>query len=288
MNTKLNEDAGLMYISESVTGDKLVSNMDVYDKNKIFYVTFDTNLQSFDVINRNQRMYKADNIWECIQQEKIQCLLRDGCWFGEFDHPTPERKDEQLSPERIQNVPPVKRTFKIMNPKLTGNLLQGKIQSAQTDIGIGFAKEILAGWKPSFSCRAIATLKLINNKPTVVVRRLITYDAVWYPSHKEAHAISSIKPVSKAIKTVTESVNDIKETINGVMIPLKEILESIGKTDVNTQMIMESFDLPMESLIGVDNSHRHAIIKDKDNMIYANISPETKHKVDDFFSSFNI
>lgn len=285
----MNQDMGLMYISESVNLDQNnVSNIDVYDKNSLFYVTFDTNLQSFDVINRNQRLYKADNIWECIQQEKIQCQLRDGCWFGEFDHPTPEKKDEQLSPERIQNVPPLKRAFKIMNPHITGNLLQGKIQSAQTDIGIGFGKEILAGWKPSFSCRAIASLKLINNKPTVIVRRLITYDAVWYPSHKEAHAISDVKAINKKINMVTESVQDIKNTIQNVMVPLKEILESIGKTDVNTQMIMESFDLPLDALVGIDKSRTHAIIKDKDNMIYSNISPETKHRVDDFLSSFNI
>lgn len=288
MKSKNTEDMGLMYISESVSGEKVISNVNVTDKNNLFYVTFDTNLQSFDVINRNQRLYKADNIWQCIQQEKIQCLLRDGCWFGEFDHPTPERKDEQLSPERIQTVPPLKRAFKIMNPKMSGNLLQGTIQSAQNDIGIGFGKEILAGWKPSFSCRAIANLKLIDGKPTVIVRRLITYDAVWYPSHKEAHAIGNIKPVNKVIRAVTESANDIKEKVNDVMIPLKEILECIGKTDVNTQMIMESFDLPMESLVGVDNTHTHAIIKDKDNMVYANISPETKHRVDDFFNSFNI
>ena len=282
------QDMGLMYISESVSGEKMISNLDCYDKNNLFYVVFDTNLQSFDVINRNQRMYKADNIWECIQQEKIQCLLRDGCWFGEWDHPTPEKKDEQLSPERIQNVPPAKRAFKIMQPKLVGNLLQGKIQSAQNDIGISFAKEILAGWKPSFSCRAIATLKLINGKPTVIVRRLITYDGVWYPSHKEAHSISGIKPVNKIINAVTESVNDIKETVKDIMIPLKEILESVGKTDVNTQMIMESFDLSMDSLVGIDDTHTKAIIKDKDNMIYTNISPETKHRVDDFFNSFNV
>lgn len=286
----LNEDMGLMYISENSVGDSSsISNIDTYNKNGIFYVTFDTNLQSFGDINRNQRSYTADNIWDCIQSEKIQCLLRDGCWFGEFNHPTAEYKDQPLSPERIQDVPPLLRTFKIMNPKVVGNLLQAKIQSAQTDIGRDFAKEILAGWIPSFSCRAIASLKMIGGKPTVIVRRLITYDSVWYPSHKAAHAISSPKAIMKKINMVTESaVDNVKERIDSVMIPLKEILESVGKTDVNTQMILESFDLPMDSLTGFDKSRSHVIIKDKDNTIYSNISPETKHKVDDFFNSFNI
>lgn len=286
----LNDDLGYVYISETSIADdrKLVSNINVTDVNNIFFVTFDTNLQSFGDINRNQRSYLFDNVWECIQQEKIQCLLRDGCWFGEFDHPTPEYQGQKLSPERIQNVPPAKRTFKIMKPRKAGDLLQATIQSAQTEIGIGFGKEILAGWIPSFSARAIASLKLINGKPTVIVRRLITYDSVWYPSHKRAHAITKAHPVMKKIQTFNESAEDSGEYVETVLIPLKEILESVGKTDVNTQMIMESFELPMENLYGFTESRNQVIIKDDDNMIYANISPKTKKKVDDFFNSFNI
>lgn len=284
-----NEDMGLVYISENSVGDaSSISNIDTYNKNGLFYVTFDTNLQSFGDINRNQRSYIADNIWECIQSEKIQCLLRDGCWFGEFNHPTAEYKDKPLSPERIQDVPPLLRTFKIMNPKIVGNLLQAKIQSAQTDIGRDFAREILAGWIPSFSCRAIASMKMLGGKPTVIVRRLITYDSVWYPSHKAAHAISAPKAITKTIQMFKESADNVQEKVESVMIPLKEILESVGKTDVNTQMILESFDLPLDALSGFDDSHNRVIIKDRDNVIYSNISPETKHKVDDFFSSFNI
>ena len=70
------------------------------------------------------------------------------------------------------------------------------------------------------------------------------------------------------------------------MIPLKEILESVGHSDVNTQLIMESFDLTEENLYGFTEDHRKVIIKDDDNMIYANISPKTKKRVDDFFASF--
>ena len=33
-------------------------------------IEYYTNLQDFDVKNRNQRYYDAQNIWECIQSEK--------------------------------------------------------------------------------------------------------------------------------------------------------------------------------------------------------------------------
>ena len=130
---------GYVYINESFANSK-VDNLDTSKHADLFYVTFDTNLQDFDVENRNKRYYDAQNIWECIQSEKIQSLLRTGGWFGEFDHPAPEKVGDKLSPERIQNVPPEKRAFKIMNPRLEGNVLKAKIQSAQGPVGEGFGE----------------------------------------------------------------------------------------------------------------------------------------------------
>jgi hypothetical protein len=73
---------GYMYISESFSSDSGIKNIDSKRSNDLWYVTFDTNLQDFDVMNRNKRYYDASNIMECIQSEKIQSLLRTGGWFG--------------------------------------------------------------------------------------------------------------------------------------------------------------------------------------------------------------
>ena len=73
---------GYMYISESFSSDSGIKNIDSKRNNDIWYVTFDTNLQDFDVMNRNKRYYDAGNIMECIRSEKIQSLLRTGGWFG--------------------------------------------------------------------------------------------------------------------------------------------------------------------------------------------------------------
>ena len=70
------------------------------------------------------------------------------------------------------------------------------------------------------------------------------------------------------------------------MISLKDVLKNVGETDANVSTIMESFDLTYDDIIGVNKKHDKVIIKDVDNRIYANISPETKHRIDDFFSSF--
>lgn len=282
-----NDPMGYMYISESFASDSAIQNIDSKKSSDIFYVTFDTNLQDFDVQNRNHRYYDAQNIMDCIKSEKIQSLLRTNGWCGEYDHPQPTKAGEKLSPERIQNVPPERECFIISSPRLEGNVLKAHIQSSQGQIGEKFAKDILAGWVPQFSCRAIASMISKAGKPYVQVKRLITYDGVKFPSHAIAHAIS--KPVA-TIKSITESVGvtmeSATEVINDIMVPLKDILTDIGKTDVNTQMILESFDLSMDNMIGISNDRRHAIIRDENNIIYSNIDPTTVKKVNDFFTSF--
>lgn len=284
------EDLGYVFISESSVSDehKTVSNIDVRNDDNLFYITFHTNLQSFGDINRNRRRYLGDNVWNAIQKDnRLQCFLRDNCWFGEFEHPAPEYTDKKMTPQRMQLVLPANRAFKILRPKLCGSILEADIQSAQGSVGEGFGKEVLAGWIPSFSLRAIAALKMYQNVPTVFVRKVITYDSVWYPSHEIARATSKPSAHLENIRNFCESaVDNIAASVRNVMIPLKEILESVGNTDVNTQMILESFDLTDDDLYGFTPDHKHVIIKDEDNTIYANISPKTKKRVDDFFNSF--
>lgn len=286
----IEEPIALMYISEAVSpiNNNVVKNMSTNKSADLFYVTFETNLQDFDVKNRNQRYYDGDNVMSCIENDpKIQSLLASNGWFGEFEHPELEFEDQKFTPKRLQSVPPQYRAFKILNPRRVGNVLTATIQSAQGTVGEGFGKEVIAGWIPQFSARAVATMTNRNGKPYVMMKKLITYDAPWYPSHAIAHATS--KPVVHT-KSFTESVKDginkVKDKINGVMIPLKEILEEVGNKDVTTGMILESFDLTNDNLVGFNNSKTKVIIKDEGNIIYANINPETVKKVKDFYSSF--
>ena len=282
------DDLGFIYLCESAeTPLTKVGDLKIYNDNNIFFVEFDSVLQSFGVENRNHRYYTAENVWQAIQSPKIQDLLAHDSWFGECNHPTQEYQDRKLTPERIRDVWPQNRSHKIMNPRIDGNLLKARIQTdAGTEAGIGFAKSIIQGMVPRFSCRSIATLRQINGRPTVVIRLLVTYDWVFYPSHCEAEMIGTLQ------RPMTESASDLvlpngsNVTPNDTMIPLHEILDLVGNKDTNTEILLESFDLDIGDLVGFDETHDHAIIKDRDNMIYAKIRPETKHKVDDFFASF--
>lgn len=282
----------LVYISEQTSPDEsIVDNIKVTDNHGSFFVEFDSILHSFDCINRNDRSYMSSNVEECFQTERIQSMLHDNAWYGEMDHPLQITENGKLTPQRLQTIFMPNRSHKIMRPKFKNNLLYAHIQTASgTEAGAGFAKEIIQGLIPAFSCRAIATLQFIKGKPVVVCRKIITYDWVLYPSHKEAHIIGDATGTEKQIKTktITESVKEKFKTFSqDIMIPVKELLENVGM-DTNVNMVMESFDLSKDDIIGVDATGTRAIITDNNNTIYANMSPKTIKEVRDFYSSFNL
>ena len=284
MLTHINNDEpmGYVYVNESTSTNNAVTNITESGSagtDSLFYVTFDTNLQDFDVENRNHRYYDATNIMDCIKSERIQSLLNSNGWFGEFDHPDAELNGQALSPKRLQNVPPDRRAFKIMQPHLVGNILKAKIQSAQGVVGEGFGKEVLAGWIPQFSVRAIASMANRHGKPYVNVRRLITYDAPWFPSHRCAHATSAPIVHARSFGSYVRESADVE-------IPLKDILVKVGNEDVNVNMICEAFDLTMDDIQGISKDRKHAIIRDGSNTIYAGISPDTVKRINKFFDSF--
>ena len=281
---KLNNDImGMVFIEEVTTPEQnMLKHFDVVDKNGILYVDFESCLHSFDVLNRNSRMYEASNIEECLKTERIQSYLAHGGWFGEMNHPLPKYKDRPLSPERIQDIDMDNTSHKMLNPHVEGNLLISRIQTdAGTDAGMNLARKMIQGFIPAFSCRAIATLVMKGGKPVVVVRKIITYDWVLFQSHREAEQTSKpAKFVSKVANTVNEVTEKVTDAVNNnIVIPLKEILENVGRTDVNAQIIMESFELDTNDLVGFTKDNKHMIMRDNNNMIYLqNIIIDSIHK----------
>ena len=281
------KELGFMYLAEQTTpDDNVVKNLEVHNKDGIFYVDFESAIHSFDVINRNSRMYRAKNVMDNLQTERIQHYLSHGGWYGEQNHPISKYKDKPLSPDRIQDIDMDNTSHRMLNPHLEGNLLVSRIQSdAGTKAGMNLAKKMVQGFIPGFSCRAIAMMGLENGKPVVNVRKIITYDWVLYQSHREAEQLRNVD--TKFVHKSAPTMSIVSEcTGEDVMIPLTEIFESIGQTDANAQMIMESFDLNISDMVGFSKNQKHVIIKDNDNMIYCDIDPTTRKRVHDFLRSF--
>lgn len=276
-------DLGFMYVSEEVSPESYsIKNMNVFDKHNMFYVEFDAILQTFRVLNRNIRQYLGENVDEQIKTDpKIISYLADNSWFGEQGHPGEDFKELHLTAERIMKIKQDNTSHKIMVPKVDNNALFAKIQTdAGTAAGVNMAKKILQGMIPGFSCRALAKIVMLNGVPTVIIKKLITYDWVFYQSHKEARNITKPELISQTLnadRVITESTD--------VCIPLKEILEYAGRKNVNTQIIMESFDLANDDLLGFSPDAKHLIVKDNDNRIYCNMDPKLSREVRSYLSN---
>ena len=211
-----------------------------------------------------------------------------------MDHPLQLEANNPLSEERVRTIYMPARSHKILNPVFKGDMMEADIETASGAVnGIGFHNEIVQGLIPAFSCRSIAFIGSINGEPYVIVRFLVTYDWVLYPSHKEAEMIGGANTITKQDKIVIESAHEKLALPGGrrcftedVMMPLNELIGFTADRDENIKILMESFELAREDIVGFDKTLEHAIVRDGDNVIFANISAKTKNEVKDFLSSF--
>lgn len=233
----------------------------VHDKGNRFYVEFDAVLHSFGVKNRNQREYDGDNIWDRIQNDDyIQSMLRQNSWIGEIDHPAPEFKDQELTVQRIANPSMERSSHFIRSPKRNGNLLEAHIQTDSSNKhGMNMAIKIVDGKIiPCFSARVLGFLQNRRGRPVVFVRKLITYDWVLYPSHREA--------LAKITQPLQESVDQITQITGVNIIFLKELAQMAAASSKETEWLCESFGLTMDDIVGVTSTGNSIAIAEAGNV----------------------
>ena len=112
------EDIALMYLAEQTSPDDYtLKNLSIVEKMGALWASFEAILHSFDVMNRNRRMYDGDNVWKCIvSNERIQDGIRKHGWFGEMDHPGQDYTNMALTAERVQKISMGNRSHIIINP----------------------------------------------------------------------------------------------------------------------------------------------------------------------------
>jgi len=277
-------DLGYVYISEETSSNNGISEFEPVNKDGVLFVRFKACLHSFDVMNRNGRRYLKENVVPQLQTERIQTLVKGGKFYGENDHPQSYVKDQQLSSERINTIDMSNTSHRMLNPHVEGNLLVSTIESdAGTSVGVGLAKRMIqGGYVPSFSCRAIASLGMYEGKPTVDVKKIITYDHVLYPSHREANIMGTSQIVNKkANGLVNESAVDM-------VVPLSDVVYEIGKNCDNAKVVMEAFSLTPNDMVGYDRHKKMAVFKDDHNTIYCNVDRDTVRRMNDIMSSFGL
>lgn len=284
----MNNLATLCYIQEQTSYPEDYKNnfgYKVHDRGSRFFLTFPAVLQSFGVLNRNRRMYSAENIMDKIaNDEYIQTMLRCNSWMGEIDHPAPEFIGQELTMNRIANPDLKKTSHYIRSPKLRGNLLEANIQTdSSNEHGMNMAIKIVDGKIiPAFSARVLGELKNIGGKPIVMVKKLITYDFVGYPSHPDA--------LGKITQPVMESVNTVGNSYNCKIIFFDDLAKMAANNSKETQWLCESFGLGIDSVVGLTNSGDSLVIQENKNIYVQpisdkNIRAKTKRNLSDWLNN---
>ena len=156
----------------------------------------------------------------------------------ERDHPI--TKDIQ----RIASVLSKQCSHRIKKWWREGNLIKGTIETLDDGLyGTALTKNIIQGENPSFSLRALASLEkkgnisFVNRPPKV-----ITYDEVNLPSHKEAYAEPrKTKVISDGNTEYT--YENVKVTNGEIAIEAADIKDILVSKSDNLKIVCESFNI---------------------------------------------
>ena len=245
---------------------KEVKNLEVIEKPHLFYVRFDTVLQSLDCKNRNGRQYNGDAMVKGLSDYKISELIANNKWKGERDHPI--TKDIN----RIATVSSSKESHRITKWWRDGNLIKGTIETLDDGMyGTQLTRNILQGENPSFSLRALAvldktgTVVMVNRPP-----RVITYDEVNLPSHVEAYALpKKTKVISDGTSEVTYESAQVAQNGKVIAIEANDIKDMITRKSDNLKIVCESFDIDPSSLEVCNNGQSLSLKGGGEKFIFA-------------------
>lgn len=274
-----NEVAAFM-IMESTSDPVKPKNLQVYDKNGLFYVKFDTVLQEFNKQNRNKRIYAGGPMADSLQAPHIQELQEKKTWLGEAGHP------HTTEMARILTIDPKLTSHRINNHRIEGNFLKGEIETLDDGhYGTQMTKNILQGMEPAFSLRALASL-IKQGDGTSLMRskcHIVTYDWVILPSHNKAYR-DQTKPIQKIAQSVQADGNAVSES---ALVPVIEsqITDYIRMESANVKLISNVCEVATESM-SLSSDLRHVILREGSNTYAVKVEDKIKHDVRGYMSRF--
>ncbi len=231
-----------------------VKNLEVIDKPNLFYCRFETILQSLDCMNRNRREYNGQAMVESLSHPIVQELIANNKFKGEYSHPI------GLPLQRIKVVDEKCTSHRVIRWWRDKNLIRGIVETLDDGIwGTKMTKSILQGENPSFSYRGFA--EIVNKNGHEYVPRppfTVAYDEVNTPSHVEAYALPKKTFVSQGFNgnSNTKDIMSgqmVTESTGGWVYPvtIQDMRDLVSHGDSSLAPVLESFDIPINSIIGV-------------------------------------
>lgn len=264
-------------IMEAASEPTKPENIKVFDKSGLFYLRFDTVLQTFDTFNRNRRNYDSGAMKTSLfQASHLTELMTEGSWCGEAGHPDTEEV------RRILTIDPQCTSHRITKIWMEGTVLYGTVETLDDNAhGTRFTKNILQGMTPAFSLRALASLTKRSDGSAFMKSRahVVTYDRVILPSHKEAY-----RDKSKPIQTVSKRIPNDAVT-EGVLIAVNEnqIKDFIRLESVNVKAVSNVYEVATESM-SVSEDFKFVYLKEGSNTYAVKVEDRIKNEVRGFMA----
>ena len=214
-------------ITESVSDPVMKKDIEECKDGSLHYLRIPATLQTFDVFNRNRRNYGGTAMREGLEAENVQELLLRKSWFGEAGHPMTDKM------ERILTIDPTMISHRIKSIDIQPKYVNGVIETLDNGgYGNHMTRLVLSGMEPAFSLRALAPLIKRNDGSTLIRSkpRVVTYDWVIYPSHKEAYQDISA-PIQRIVKDARKVGNVVTES--AVPVTEAQILDFISDESSN-------------------------------------------------------
>lgn len=255
-------------INESTSTDNSTGN-------KLPTVTLDTNLQSFEVRNWNDRIYGAQLVMDSLDKDgMIQNDIKRGQWVGEYGHPLDADAKRQMT------LYPPNCSHRILKYRREGNLLKGIVQTLLTDVGIAMANNCKLGMPAAFSLRSLGSVDLATRRVKAPLK-IITYDSVIRPSHIEAYQNQILSESAMPEQFLNESAlfAPISES-------MEDILGYVKEKSTNLSIVADMFKLDELNCVLTENASRLNVFIDEDTKVSVPIESAINMQYSDLLSSF--
>lgn len=247
----INIDGNTVYIFNECSIDENDLKMDVLQENyidtptgKLPIITIEATGQSFGVENWNKRFYDDFVVMDSLNGDgMIQNDIKRGQWCGEFGHPL------DLDPRRQMIIFPQTSSHRILSYWQVGNLLKLKVRTLPYEWGYAMASNCLDGVPAAFSLRSLGSIDLATRHVKSPLK-ILTYDYVYRPSHKEAYQDRILSETANSIyipeygkgygEIITESAVFESVSMNALH---ESAYDFVMERSVNVRKIADMFNL---------------------------------------------
>lgn len=240
---KPNENIGYVVIETATTISDIQPAKIIREDKNCNRVIAQGTLQEANEKNRNGRFYDSRDLFPQLTAPRTLELLRTGNLRAENGHP--------LSKElvRQQTIDPEKTVAIFLKLWTEGNFIKATFQGTNDARGEEFNKDLLCGFSPSWSLRALGTIQNTARGAEVKGIKVITWDRVIYPSHPRAYTDGIISE-SAGIGVNNDSNVFLEKNDAGILIPITNdsVINYIKSESANFKTIQESFDLLYDNI----------------------------------------